>query len=318
MSDLKSAGLPAELKSELGSAKERRLLVLMSAVVRAGNEVVAGEDLPDEAVLKGDEFVGHHAIITRADVLAQTIILETLLDRVPDDYFIAEEKAEDPRLSARILTAENFLRHLGGEVFGVDAVDGSSQHDRLLSEWSVSVGLMEAGVHTMGAIYAPDVRGGLLVIGARDHGAYVAERGKPFQKVVVERGRAPSDAMLNYGVDFPLFPEYDRFLHNVSHHFRTTKSVGSCALGLALVACGRVDVLVQPTQRAWDWFAGRLLVEEAGGKVQFYKIRERGVILVKSLQPEDYDPTKKDLGLVAGVPKLVDELSAQLIQQYGS
>lgn len=243
--------------------------------------------------------------------------METLLKQFPNAYFIAEEKVEDPRLSERILTAQNFLRHLGGEVVGVDPLDGSSQHARFLPEWAVSVGLMEGGVPTMSVIYAPDVRGGLLVVGVKGRGAYMTERGKPFRRVGVERDRSINDAMLNYGLDFPLFPEYDAFLHDVSHHFRTTKAIGSCALGLALVACGRVDVLVLPTQRVWDWFGGCLLVEEAGGKVQFYKIEGGRIIPVESLQPEDYNPAKKDLGLIAGIPELVDELTAQLVRQYG-
>lgn len=317
MIKLKDVEWPAELGSRLVDVERGKLAVLASAVVRAGNEVAAREELPDVAVLKGDEYLDHHAITTRADAIAQTRIMKNLLDQFPNAYFIAEEKADDPKLSARILTAENFLLHLGGQVFGVDPLDGSSQHARFLPEWAVSAGLREEGVHTMSAVYAPDVRGGLLVIGVKDKGVYMTERGRPFRRVMVERGRSVSDAMLNYGLDFPLFPEYDRFLHDVSHRFRTTKSIGSCALGLALVACGRVDVLVQPTQRVWDWFAGCLLVEEAGGKVQFHKIEGGKIIPVEFLKPEDYNPATKDLGFVAGIPKLVDELTGPLVRQYG-
>jgi fructose-1,6-bisphosphatase/inositol monophosphatase family enzyme len=86
---------------------------------------------------------------------------------------------------------------------------------------------------------------------------------------------------------------------------RTVNVTGSCALGLGLVAAGRVDLLVQPPQWPWDWAAGTLLVEEAGGMVQFYEYDQSGSRFVNELVPAHFSPDRRALGLVAGDPGLV-------------
>jgi myo-inositol-1(or 4)-monophosphatase len=43
--------------------------------------------------------------------------------------------------------------------------------------------------------------------------------------------------------------------------------MGSAALGLAYVACGRLDAYVHPSLYPWDVVAGLALVGEAGGEV---------------------------------------------------
>lgn len=48
---------------------------------------------------------------------------------------------------------------------------------------------------------------------------------------------------------------------------RDVRRLGSAALDLAYVACGRLDAYYESAGREWDWAAGRLLVTEAGGRV---------------------------------------------------
>jgi myo-inositol-1(or 4)-monophosphatase len=46
---------------------------------------------------------------------------------------------------------------------------------------------------------------------------------------------------------------------------RDIRRAGAAALDLAWVATGRVDAFFERGLKHWDWAAGRLLVEEAGG-----------------------------------------------------
>jgi myo-inositol-1(or 4)-monophosphatase len=48
---------------------------------------------------------------------------------------------------------------------------------------------------------------------------------------------------------------------------RDVRRFGSAALDLAYTASGRVDCYYESFGEPWDWAAGRLLVEEAGGRV---------------------------------------------------
>jgi myo-inositol-1(or 4)-monophosphatase len=48
---------------------------------------------------------------------------------------------------------------------------------------------------------------------------------------------------------------------------RAVRRLGSAALDLCYVACGRFDGFWEQLLRPWDVSAGALIVEEAGGKV---------------------------------------------------
>jgi len=71
---------------------------------------------------------------------------------------------------------------------------------------------------------------------------------------------------------------------------RDIRRAGSAALDLAWVAAGRVDGFYERGVKPWDWAAGRLLVEEAGGAT-------------RELPGEPF-------GLVAAGPALIDDLAA--------
>jgi len=45
------------------------------------------------------------------------------------------------------------------------------------------------------------------------------------------------------------------------------RMMGSAALGMAYIACGRLDAYIESRISLWDIAAGQLLVETAGGKV---------------------------------------------------
>ena len=48
---------------------------------------------------------------------------------------------------------------------------------------------------------------------------------------------------------------------------RKMRMMGSAALGMAYIACGRLDAYIESRISLWDIAAGQLLVETAGGKV---------------------------------------------------
>ena len=59
---------------------------------------------------------------------------------------------------------------------------------------------------------------------------------------------------------------FERY-RNISTKVRKTRMMGSAALALAYIACGRLDAYIEDTISLWDIAAGKLLVEAAGGKV---------------------------------------------------
>ena len=48
---------------------------------------------------------------------------------------------------------------------------------------------------------------------------------------------------------------------------RSIRGGGSCAMEMAYLACGRIDIALTVNQSFWDYAAGSLIVAEAGGEV---------------------------------------------------
>ena len=108
----------------------------------------------------------------------------------------------------------------------------------------------------------------LLFFTSRGNGAFLEQNGR---KQGIEVGKCDNmkDAYGIFGPDCTLakYPVHNRLMSRLGDIARTTNMNGSCALALGLVAAGRADALIQPLQSPWDWAAGKVLVEEAGGTV---------------------------------------------------
>ena len=75
---------------------------------------------------------------------------------------------------------------------------------------------------------------------------------------VVATGFAPNEASLRPMV---------RGVEAIGMRARSVRMIGSAAIMLAWVACGRLSAFFEADLNAWDTAAGVLLVREAGGKV---------------------------------------------------
>jgi fructose-1,6-bisphosphatase/inositol monophosphatase family enzyme len=271
---------------------------------------------------KFDAGYGHSSSSTSADALSQQLILQKLRQRFANACILTEEKPGNEDRLSLILTRDTLYMMQAGITFGVDPIDGTSEFKNGLYEWALSIGVMRDGVHMGGAIYAPAIRGGILVVGERGKGAFLSEAGKKLRKVRVSSRIASSEEdrkklVIYLGCDFHWLPEFAAFEKAFAKQVNRTKSTGSCAVGLAMVAAGKVDVLIQPVQKPWDWFAGYPLVEEAGGKFQFYHYREGTIEPLAKPDLVGYDPKRPNLAFIAGNPELVDWLFELLLANYG-
>ena len=66
----------------------------------------------------------------------------------------------------------------------------------------------------------------------------------------------------------------DRFKRG-SLRARKMRMMGSAALGMAYIACGRLDAYIESRISLWDIAAGQLLIESTGGKVSLTSSREQ-------------------------------------------
>ncbi len=189
-------------------------------------------------------------LVTIADKESERAILEVLRALAPDIPVLSEETPGD-RTPA------------GGLRFVVDPLDGTTNFSHGVPLFSVTVSLERDGVPIAGAVDAP-------VLGER----FVAEAGRGArrndQPIRVSGTVGLTDALLVTGFPYDRRAHLDRYLAPWKGFLARTQGVlrlGSAALDLASVACGRLDGFWEEKLAPWDTSAGSLLVREAGGAV---------------------------------------------------
>ncbi len=282
-----------------------------------GAAIAGGEKIADysarKVVTKNDKYVGHHAIVTAADYMSQAAILKEL--RGENTLFMTEEHVKDKNFKERLIQADSLERMRDSGVYIIDELDGSSSFNIGHYEWSISVGYVENLEHKAGAVFAPKIDSGLVFYASLGEGAFLENR-KGKKKIEVAH-RELKDSYLIFGVDCFLtkYKKHNATVHELSDLCRTTNSNGSCALPLGLVAAGKADALIQPLVCPWDWAAGKLIVEEAGGKVIFYEMEGEEINRLDRLEVRHYHPDKRAVGFVAAHENLAEEIFGRLVKQ---
>ncbi|HEY3661547.1 MAG TPA: inositol monophosphatase family protein [Chthoniobacterales bacterium] len=190
-----------------------------------------------------------HDIKLEVDVLAQNLITRILLDRFPEHALYGEEGIAGDQAS--------------DHQWVVDPLDGTVNFFYGIPHFCVSIALRFRGEVIVGVIYDP-IRDELW---SGERGLPPLLNGKPFQvsaranlaEAVVSIGLAKTQATIDAGL--PLLQE-------MVHKVRKCRMLGSAALDLAYVACGRLDAYIEQGISLWDIAAGWLLVEAAGGRVE--------------------------------------------------
>lgn len=191
--------------------------------------------------------------VSDADREAEALIQRELLAARPEDGLLGEEGA-----SAQAGGAEG-----GGRRWVVDPLDGTVNFLYGQAAWAVSIALEDAGDLLVGVVHDP--ARGETFSAARGRGCRL--NGEP-----VRVGAAESLETALVATGFGYAAERRALqaeaLVAILPRVRDIRRAGSAALDLAWVAAGRLDGYWERGLKHWDWAAGRLLVEEAGGATQ--------------------------------------------------
>ncbi|MEI6654511.1 MAG: inositol monophosphatase family protein [Verrucomicrobiota bacterium] len=213
------------------------------AALTAGNllrENFGGVAVVDEAT--------HHDIKLALDKQSQDLITAILLGERPDDALYGEEGIAGNQSAPR--------------QWIVDPIDGTVNFFYGIPHFCVSIALRVAGEIVVGVIHDPMVGETWTVAkgeAARLNGRpiQVSQR-SDFSESILFVGCGKDEAALQTGIE--------RF-RKASLRARKMRMMGSAALGMAYIACGRLDAYIESRISLWDIAAGQLLVETAGGKV---------------------------------------------------
>lgn len=190
-------------------------------------------------------------LVTNADRASEALILRRIAAAYPDHDVLAEE------------SAEGAVRRASRPLWIVDPLDGTTNFAHGLPIWSVSIACVVDGQPVVGVVHDPSRAE--CFVAARGEGA--TRNGEPVR--VSTRGTL-REALLVTGFPYDVQTDEVDNLDHFARLLRTTRGVrrlGSAAIDLAYVACGRFDGFWELKLHAWDVAAGVLLVQEAGGAV---------------------------------------------------
>ena len=145
----------------------------------------------------------------------------------------------------------------------VDPIDGTANYFRGLNQCCVSIALMNENECHIGVIY--DFNSDECYEAIKDHGAKLNN-----VSIRVSTITEKNKASLTTG--FPASESVDSsldFLEDLKG-WKKIRMFGSAALSCAYVASGKCDFYAEKGVYLWDFAAGICLIEEAGGKAEFF------------------------------------------------
>lgn len=221
--------------------------IMIKAARRAGRSLMRDfgevEHLQVSAKGPGD-------FVSRADLKAESLLKEDLMEARPNYGWLAEEGAEEAG-------ADPTRRWI------VDPLDGTTNFLHGLPHWAISIGLEHKGEIVAAVIFNP--AGEELFAAEKGAGAWLND------KRLRVSGRSSMIQMI-FATGLPFggradLPETLQDLARILPGCAGVRRWGAASLDLAYTAAGRYDGFWERNLKPWDMAAGILMVKEAGGFV---------------------------------------------------
>ncbi|CAB1082002.1 Inositol-1-monophosphatase (EC [Olavius algarvensis Delta 1 endosymbiont] len=188
-------------------------------------------------------------IVTEADTEAEKEIITTIRSRFPEHSILGEESG--------LNDGANDFRWV------IDPLDGTVNFAHQVPIFCISIALVHRDEIVLGVILNPV--DGQLYTAQRGQGAHL--NGQPIQ---VSKVKAVADSLLVTGFPYHILEIFEPVIIRYGNCLKASQAVrrlGSAALDLCYVACGRFEAFWEQGLKAWDTAAGALIAGEAGASV---------------------------------------------------
>ncbi|MEM9400281.1 MAG: inositol monophosphatase family protein [Verrucomicrobiota bacterium] len=201
----------------------------------------------------------HHDIKIQLDVDTQNMLEAEVHKEFPDHAILGEEGGEGS----------------GGKGYEwiIDPIDGTVNLVYGIPHFCVSVACRLNNEIVCGVIYDP----------VRDECFFAKQGGGAFcneRRIFASKRSKLEETILAVGFSKTRasIEKCLELYHFYARKARKLRAMGSAALDMAYIACGRLDGYIEQDIKIWDIAAGQIILEEAGGKVE----------LVAQNQPHHY------------------------------
>lgn len=235
---------------------------LLKAIGAAAAEIRRFDDI---AFKVSNKAGGVNDLVTEVDHASEKAIIGVIKQEFPNHYILTEESGA--------LAQDSEYKWI------VDPIDGTINFAHHIPICCISIGLEHNGIMVLGAVYNPFLNE--MFIAEKGKGATLNDR-----PISVSTKAKVENACLVTGFPYTYLDEPNGPLHVFERFIRRgvpVRRLGSAAIDLCWVACGRFDGFWEHKLQPWDSAAGVLMVQEAGGMVtnlhgEPYSIYEPGII----------------------------------------
>lgn len=199
------------------------------------------------------EYKGNNDLVSYVDKHTEALLVSGLRKIVPKAGFITEE-------GTAASTSEEWQ-------WVIDPLDGTTNFIHGIPVYCISIALMQDEEPVLGVIY--DVN--------REECFHACQDGMAFcndQEITLAPQSLLKESVLATGYPQIKFDRLDQYLSILGKCMQRTHGIrrmGSAALDLAYVACGRVSAFFEHNLNIYDVAAGVVLVRQAGGKITDFR-----------------------------------------------
>ena len=216
--------------------------LLLTIIKQAGD--IALENLENFDI----RYKNYKDLVTSSDVEIEEFLRRKILEKYPNHNIVSEESDE-------IDSKSDFT-------WVIDPIDGTANYAHRYPFFCVSIGILKDKKPHMGAVYAPYLKE--MFFAELGKGAYlnnkklnVTDTDQLDKSLIFYLpGITPEILDKRVALERVLIPKVERI-----------RGLGALALEIAYVAAGRADAVFRFEEGAkiWDYAAGAIILEEAGG-----------------------------------------------------
>lgn len=242
--------MPLDLKTDTHNTSDNPGMGAMLKAMVAAMKLVADKEVMPRYMRVAHQQKYDGSLCTEADLAAQ----DALVIRLQAIHNV-------PVLGEEMEAAQQKKIWGNGkqELWCIDPIDGTSNFVHGLPYFAISVALMREGKSVLGVVYDPVAKE-----------VFAAERGRgAFLNGVKMHGNAVSKELSGALANVDLKRLSGKLASAVasSPPYASQRNFGASTLDWCYVAAGRYDAYLHGGQKLWDYAAGSLVLEEAGGHV---------------------------------------------------
>ncbi len=202
------------------------------------------------------EKKGLNDFVSYVDKGSEKMLVERLTILIPQAGFIVEEGT-----SSKKGLKYNWV---------IDPLDGTTNFLHNIHPYAISIALMEDEEIIAGVVY--EVSGNETFKAWKNGGAWLNDI-----RIHVSEATKLADSLVATGFPYSDFSRLDQYMKCLTHFCKCSQGIrrlGSAAIDLAYIACGRFEAFYEYGLHPWDVAAGIILVREAGGRVSDFSGNE--------------------------------------------